>query len=90
MSLYNLNNIFFWLMVTFFCVNSIGYIKFYTGNFGIKNTKSTKELTVHNCQFVFKEVNDIHHFVKAFKIKVPEYLPCHRKVNIKFYLKCFW
>ena len=75
-----MNNVWNLSIAAFFLINSIGYVKFYTSNFWTKNTKSNKELTVNHCQYIFKEVNDIHHFVKAYKIKVPDHLSCYRRV----------
>lgn len=72
-------------LVLFILINTIGFFKHYTSNFWTK-TKGTKELTISNCEYVFKEINDINHFVKAKKIKVHEHLGCKQRVNLN--LRC--
>ena len=64
----------------FILINSIGFFKHFTNNFWNKN-KTVKELTITNCDYVFKLVNDIYHYVKASKIKIPDHLQCRKKVN---------
>ncbi len=61
-------------------INAIGFLIHHTSSFW-KKTKSSKELTISNCEYVFRELNDINHFVKAKKIKVHEHLGCREIVN---------
>ena len=67
--------------IVFLLTNTIGFFKHYTNNFWTKN-KTPKELTINGCDYVFKQVNDIKHFVQATKIKTTDHLQCNKRVNI--------
>ena len=71
----------------FSLINTVGFFKHYTNNFWTKSLKSNKELIISDCEYIYKEVNDIHHYVKALKIKVNEHLPCRQRVTFIYSLK---